>query len=124
MDDLRALLFIDQLMVLRVRREGTQVQVEASLYDLGSLQQLASTVRPLSDGSTAARRSLAAVLLDDLLQTVNLDVSGSGGPALWNEWWFWTGVGAVALTAITVVVILNVESEPPPTTGGIELQFE
>ncbi len=124
MDDLRALLFIDQLVVLRVRREGTQVQVEASLYDLGSLQQLASTVRPLSDGSTAARRSLAAVLLDDLLQTINLDVSGSGGPALWNEWWFWTGVGAVALTAITVVVILNVESEPPPTTGGIELQFE
>lgn len=56
--------------------------------------------------------------------------SGKRGPSIFTRWWFWTGVGAIAATAIAVPVVLELTDGPPPLTcpvgescGGVVFRF-
>lgn len=56
--------------------------------------------------------------------------AGKRGRSIFTRWWFWTGVGAIAATAIAVPVVMELTDGPAPLTcpvgqscGGVVFRF-
>lgn len=126
LQELGALLYLDQVVALEAR-EG---EVGLLLYDVRSGQLLAEVRRGVEgEGLEAWRGAVRAGLLE--LEGVLGRRAGDGEGeveeegAWWGSWWFWGGVGAVALGAAAVGWLWWGEGGEvsPPTTGALELTF-
>ncbi len=133
--DLRALLVVDQAIVVRVTAKGDGLKLEGFLYDMRSSQLLLSATARIEDRSGEARNSAVGGLLQSLLAlpvvTSNVgEPAGPSGPGvepgggLLDAWWFWAGMGVVTAGALTTGIVLFVDEEPVPTgRGGLLLRF-
>jgi hypothetical protein len=119
MVDLKAFLFIDQVIFLRLAAAGPKLQAEAFLYDLRSKRRL-SVVRREVDPT--ALEPAATAIAENLYLNVPYDGALVAPPdekppepvrrkKFYTKWWFWTAVG-VTVTAIAVPVAL-VPSDGP-----------
>lgn len=134
MQELRAILLLDQVVVMRVVREAQGPPfVEAFLYDLRSLQRLAGARRPLTERSFEGHQALAERLLRELTEATRLgadlgEMVGPGEPWIGEDsflrtWWFWGGVGTATVTAVLLGVLLSRETPEPATDGTLLLSF-
>jgi hypothetical protein len=106
--DLKAFLFLDQVVFLRVSRGSGSLHLDAYLYDLRSKRRLSVVRRDLDPASIDA----AATIADALYLNVPYDGAllappdekppqPAGRRPFYERWWFWTAVG-VTTTAIIV----------------------
>lgn len=134
MQELRAILLLEQLIVLRVTREPQDALfAEAFLYDMRSLQLLAGARHPFMERSFQSREELVERLLRDLVEATRLgaelgEMTSLGEPWIGEDsflrtWWFWSGVGAATATAVLLGVLLSRDTPAPPTEGTLILDF-
>ena len=96
-----------------VRAQGT-VPTDAGTLEAG-VQQLVSVsferaLRPTQAGDT---ETIPAVVSSES-QGPTTATPGGGGPAVYEEWWFWTIIGAVVVAGVAVGVGVAVANQGPP----------
>jgi hypothetical protein len=115
MVDLKAFLFIDQVVFVRLSTSGPKIHLDAYLYDLRSKRRL-SVVRRDLDPAALDPASTGVGLAENLYLNVPYDGALVAPPdekppepvkrrPFYTRWWFWTAVGITA-TAIAVPVAL------------------
>ncbi|HEY3359009.1 MAG TPA: PEGA domain-containing protein [Polyangia bacterium] len=115
MVDLKAFLFIDQVLFVRLTTAGPKIHLDAYLYDLRSKRRL-SVVRRDLDPAAIDAAATGTGIAENLYLNVPYDGALVAPPdekppervkrrAFYTRWWFWTAIGITA-TAIAVPVAL------------------
>lgn len=119
--DLKAFLFIDQAIFLRLSMAGARVHADAYLFDLRSKRRL-SVVR--RDFEPQALGGAGPGLADNLYLNVPYDGSIPAPPEekppepkrrrpFYLTWWFWTAIGVTATAIIIPVSVTRSEDRAP-----------
>ncbi len=126
--ELRSLLYADQVMAGRFFEENGKARLKIWLYDLRSEQLLGEVVDTISiaPGNNSyqdVHQLIAGVLQVSGIENIRAQEREEESP-LWSRWWFWTGIGAATLTAVTVGIALSSQEEPlPPKPTRLGLDF-
>ncbi len=108
-----------------VGRVDTDLKLEIWLYDLRTKALLSSVEGSLKSASLSDdAMALAAELYEgvDLGGALTLEEEESDeGEAIYEQWWFWTGIGAVVLGGAITAIALSSGSDPDVPDGTLRL---
>jgi hypothetical protein len=123
--ELGALLIAERIIALRAQPVAGGTKLSAYLYDLRSGQLLTQASRTLTSQGPMARREAIRSLLSTLLNlAIPTIAEESSDEEIYQQWWFWTGLGTVATAAaVTLAIVFTADAPPKPTgKGAIEIR--
>ena len=123
-DNLKEVLFIDHAVFVRVKPAGgTQLTVDAYLYDLRNRRRLTRVTKTVSTADAEKQlSSLASTLYLNVSYEAELEAPKDAPPPkrverkkFYKTWWFWTTISVV----VAGVVIAAVVVPKPKDCGGM-----
>ncbi len=114
-----------QVVIARLGRAGAELALDVYLYDVRTRFLLAHREATLADGEQGIEqaRLLALDLYDGVDLSGSVEVAEEANPERrtepWEEWWFWTSIGAaVVAVGVGVGVGVGIASQPPSVPEG------
>ena len=115
--ELRSLLLVDQIILGQVTwQEEKDYEISLQLYDLRTSQKISSHSDEVEwdDNKQQIAKDLLSGLYSGRISFIEKQVEDQTDrrePAIVSKWWFWTGIGAVAVAGVIFGIVLSKDNE-------------